>query len=1413
MRMNKPIKNWDFKNLEYWVSTYKGRVNKENEFKYELICVIIHVILLCDHIAMREVQILSLLMLINADKNNTNRLATIKNGEGKSYIIFMFAAYKVLKDGVVVDIVTASEAQSKRNAYERQQIYEYLTIKSDEISNSSDDLNSNSCYQCDVLYGYTSKYKSDILKDEFAGQNIRRNRRFQFLIVDDVDNELIDEICNNHSLVTESTVGFEHLDNIIYFIWQELGRIEKRLIYKNNQTYLFKVPFTYQEDDETIKLFYENKADKDAMIANANDISDIVEIVDRDKFLLEYLKDCIENKLTKNGLLSIPDDYTVFVNSQLDIWISNAIKAKYYLNLNADYVILSHQGEEQIYPIDSQTGVVKFHSQLNDALQQFLQIKHNLPFKAEFFTTNYMSNFSFFNRYSKQMKLIGVTNTFGSSFSRKFLKEIYKIDVINIPAHKERKLKIFQGQIYPRSMYNKWLHECVESIYEEAIVFNRAVLCICKSLRDANAIYDCLRKKDDILAEMLKLYTRNDKPDELNAKTPTFDNGKIIITTYLCTSVLTTKELEEIGGLHLLITFIPPTLRFEWQAYEQGANCSGRGTAKLIALSDTEECEISNIKHRRGHEEMQTLIRIANIDLLVTLFREILFEHFKLVLDELRRRENVSSEKFIEFENAWALWLKVEVDNQIYEKDKSLLLADRDEILNKFNNWCNMFIKNINTSFNSNHMFPIAVKTLINDKDYNTALEMFKHIVSLDRESYLAYYYLAFTRLSICCENSNTMDAIDIVNMIAEAKNELDEAKKNLLNMISQYVCILITIRNEEKVDSKKNTKNEQLLNLVSSELRAEYEEAFKKYEASLTEVYEPQNQVQLTVKLMTLCIYKQKIYNLQNTIKNIQNNKIRVNEVFHDYLSMEYMFIETHDRDFAKLSKDNSKKFIFDFQIKFDRFCYIKNFHCINIIHLVINLLIQIFNCNAIGQIKKGLLDTIVNKIDKSFTENFPDALDDLVIIILYVLNMMTIGVYYLNVVEQIATDLCKPLEGIVFKNISKVLVNQFTVDNWQEGINLLSIATNNNIKNYLNKISKVTPKINDILNKIILKNLCTENILKLVQGYMLIEANLKLDCKIRRLIMQCFTPFKGTYKISERLLDAILSVDLVKIEKILHDSDEIDEYLSKVLDNMKNQMKNVASIYTHVHKIAGMHLSELQRDSEFRRLLDAYGLIVTKRIEDPKIFDETFDDAEKTTAKEKVISFLNHIYDEMHDPSKNTQQVREAFLCYIGDVMVSFYQYLIYYGLKAAGTFKMMRGRNQALNLVDDFLAKYINASTSLVVHHVDFNKNTKIALNIIPKEKYEDLTENVFLLDYDDLVFEEILKDSKIDDLVNDAISLSANKSFTPIQNELENFAKFAYNPDNYRQAIESVRDRNMDLENKINQLMNLTGGLKS
>ena len=741
--MGKPISHWNENEVQEWSSHYKSaQKGVSDQPIFEVISVVQQAVFLHNpkqKFKPRTIQILSLLLLLDASGRNLPRLAQIQTGEGKSVIIAMFAAIKAL-NGHRIDIVTTSPLLAKRDADNKQSFYQMLGLTVGENGGTSA---VKSCYKNDIVYGSVNEFQFDVLKDQYSLLGTRCGRQFDLAIVDEVDSMLIDEnskICRLSSRIP----AIDELKVILTLIWQELNRTYQRIVRIENKLYCILVPFRIDENGQIVMMQTAEADDEGNILQNpADDEENLMEIEDPYSFIESHIKNYIENQLLKPNeknecLVTLPKHLNSFVQQQLSKWIYNAWQAKFAYQENVDYLISDEShGKRAIVPIDYRnTGIIQTNTSWPDGLHQFLQIKHQLRISAENLTTNFLSNVAFFRLYGKN--LFGLTGTLGTHEAKDLIHHIYDVDFVIVPPYKYTQFVPFPDCLCRSE--DEWIGECVNSISTEANIHQRAVLVICETKFNATKIYEKLIEKDPPMKRMIKLYTRSDN-EEQNAIDKEFDCGEIIIATNLAgrgTDVGTTAKVEENGGLHVLVTFLPMNTRVEHQAFGRTSRQGKRGTAQLIVQLSMDSgktyATMEELKEERDRKEKWLIDRAKTIDLKNIERRDRLFLKFCNLRHELRGREN-NSYKLDSVEERWGLWLKI-----TFAKEDSMSGAVINDLTDQFvDRKFDEFCAKISHDYSSNEIFenPFylvlrANEYIFNMKKYDVAIPLLEHVIQSD---------------------------------------------------------------------------------------------------------------------------------------------------------------------------------------------------------------------------------------------------------------------------------------------------------------------------------------------------------------------------------------------------------------------------------------------------------------------------------------------------------------------------------------------------------------------------------------------------------------------------------------------------------------------------------------------------------
>ena len=181
-----------------------------------------------------NIQLVSYCLLIV--QNKKGRLLEILTGEGKSCVIAMVAATYALM-GRTVDIVTSSPVLSQRDAEEWRKFYAKMNLAAAcnvDAPNKGDNCSCYEChivnkrhdsnsYTCPIVYGTVETFARDILRTEFFMHDVRKGRKCDIVLVDEVDSMLIDQGVQCTYLSHDvGGIWMRHYEQILSLIWMNV---------------------------------------------------------------------------------------------------------------------------------------------------------------------------------------------------------------------------------------------------------------------------------------------------------------------------------------------------------------------------------------------------------------------------------------------------------------------------------------------------------------------------------------------------------------------------------------------------------------------------------------------------------------------------------------------------------------------------------------------------------------------------------------------------------------------------------------------------------------------------------------------------------------------------------------------------------------------------------------------------------------------------------------------------------------------------------------------------------------------------------------------------------------------------------------------------------------------------------------
>ncbi|EFX76442.1 hypothetical protein DAPPUDRAFT_55061, partial [Daphnia pulex] len=466
---------------------------------------------------------------------STSTLAQVSTGEGKSLIVAGVAIAHALS-GKKIDVIISNDVLALRDSNMSvadgglRNIYEYFKVKvANNCSHTEDDR--VKAYDSAVVYGELANFQRDYLLDSFYGCNIRGDRTFDLVIIDEVDCLLLDR-------------G----NNTLYLSHDIPGRL---LVDKPECIAGIKINYI-ENPDLNLKLIF-------------------------------YFRNVIERKRQ----IRIPSHLLSFVDRHLDTWLENALFAM-YLKPEVDYVVDQDRTDKstdlnpQVIVIDPHTGTDQTSSQWDGALHQFLQLKEGCKLTLQSLKAVFISNTTYIKRYKM---LLGTSGTLGSESEQQFLKKKYECKSIFIPTAFPKCFTIKTAKVLKTKQ--SWL----EAIKEEVrlTVFppkeKRSAVIFCRSIKDVNIVHQYLATSFPKVGETRQIHRYIRDFEKFAFESKTLDVGHIIVATNLAgrgTDIKISKELNENGGLHVCLAYLPENERIEEQAMGRAGRNGAPGSGIII---------------------------------------------------------------------------------------------------------------------------------------------------------------------------------------------------------------------------------------------------------------------------------------------------------------------------------------------------------------------------------------------------------------------------------------------------------------------------------------------------------------------------------------------------------------------------------------------------------------------------------------------------------------------------------------------------------------------------------------------------------------------------------------------------------------------------------------------------------------
>ncbi len=391
-------------------------------------------------------------------------------------------------------------------------------------------------------------------------------------------------------------------------------------------------------------------------------------------------------------------------------WLKSALTAQIFSE-NKEYIIDNNETKSN----KSSTGpcikiVDKLHTgqiasemtRWQGGLHQILEAKHHLPIKNESLTTGSISHIEYFNKYKI---LTGVTGTLGSESSRNELQQLYKINTYDSPSYKPS-LKNQIPHIIEKDEEAQLI--AVNKQIQQMNAAKRPTLILCEDIEKSKIFNQFLLKNNN---KSLQLYNGVQALSAEIILSLAGSPGVATIATNCAgrgSDIITTREAEAGGGLHVIMTFPAINLRVEKQAFGRTGRQGKKGTFHYIlyegqlSRAENEEKTIEDKislmhTHREKREKFISSENIFYHNLMHKLF--ILQNIFFSLPMNIKEDNMLVWAKFKTDASADATrFMRYELD---HNDDDVVIL----HILDKFNEWWKNYISRLGNCYKTPAFF------------------------------------------------------------------------------------------------------------------------------------------------------------------------------------------------------------------------------------------------------------------------------------------------------------------------------------------------------------------------------------------------------------------------------------------------------------------------------------------------------------------------------------------------------------------------------------------------------------------------------------------------------------------------------------------------------------------------------------
>ncbi len=434
-------------------------------------------------------------------------------------LVATLAAYLNALEGKGVHIVTVNDYLASRDAEWMGPIFEFCGLSVGLIVHGLDSNERKAAYGCDICYATNNELGFDYLRDNMVVSIGQKSQRELHFAIIDEVDSILIDEARTPLII--SGAGDKPTD-LYYQISRFIPRLER------------ETDYVVDEKSHVVNLSEEGvqKAEKYFNVENLSDEMDLAH------------------------------------------HINQGLKAHGLMKRDRDYVVK----DDQIVIVDEFTGRLMFGRRYSNGLHQAIEAKEGVKIEKESQT---LATVTFQNYFRMYKKLAGMTGT--ASTEAEEFRNIYKIDVVEIPTHKPMVREDKADYVYRTEMgkYNAVIEDIVARNQERQPVLVGTI-----SIEKSELLSQMLRKKG-IKHEVLNA-KHHEKEAQIIAQAGQI--ASVTIATNMAgrgTDIVLGEGVQARGGLYVLGTERHESRRIDNQLRGRSGRQGDPGESRFyVSLED-----------------------------------------------------------------------------------------------------------------------------------------------------------------------------------------------------------------------------------------------------------------------------------------------------------------------------------------------------------------------------------------------------------------------------------------------------------------------------------------------------------------------------------------------------------------------------------------------------------------------------------------------------------------------------------------------------------------------------------------------------------------------------------------------------------------------------------------------------------